>query len=588
MAKRKCFVTHNSVTREVFPFGLDKQKYVDEREKDQIFFRRKLGSKLTFINAPDEAIDDFDYFSNIEETGTCAHILIEFKVLCNGRYVSEWNGVFSTGKGGFNYDACTFTVLPEPDDKYRCIFDSWNTKYNFLDDNVFNQQETFDFTPTINVEVCSSTGYQCGFAYRPCPAYASAQDMFDDGWCVQSHIFAHAGMSHCGSCGPFQDCYLVTTGWIRQTITLPCAMGNCPPAPPGWMLITDDCSGSGLCTYASCPTTGANVPPLRGVLLSDVVENALSALSCSMEFSSIFLDKNPDTSDPHYSAGINYVTGSTNKVNNLMISQASDVINPTSSDPATIAEVTLKMILEWYRTVFNCYWDVVERNGDLFLIVEHVSFYSAAQTLDLTQNTYEQYVNHKNAYEHNRDNIPQFEKFKWHQVGEGRLDFVGRDIIYALPCATTDLEVTYTAEKLSTDLLYLVNSTEATKEGFVLTNLVQIGTDYFIDGENAMITGTFYINGHLCWANLHFNYHRHNRFLLAGNMNGNNIPFLSARPNIKQVVLSIPACCLTVDPSGTVKTELGHDILGATGFIQRMELDFKTDILSLILEYHRT
>lgn len=689
MAKRKCFVTYNSTTVEVFPQGLDKMKYLWEREGDQIFKRKKLSSKLVFINDASRNISDFTYFSNIELGGNaCAEIKLEIKVLCSGQYANEWDGYFSTGAGRHDFDNCRFEVKPEPDDKYRCIFDKWETKKNIFDygtEQIISKGNLSAVYETLVGAIM--TGIQCGKCLRLIEAnnpsfqayhsdYSSAQDMINNGWCVKNKVIARCevftrlkiecapgfcptvpiftvgqtvtflaptcpGTSaticrvqgstaaeplgqgqlyiwikdivNCTSTCCFnsnnvndlimvgvaaneqarikesvqEQFYQVITTWHAETLISPCVSGNCPTLIGGWILIASDCAGTGNCTFRRCPGSSNSTSTIfRGVSYEQIIDDLVSG--CDIDFvTSIFLDHNPDINDPHYVVDINYVTGAFNAVQNLMVAQASDVINPQASNPATIGMVTLKMLLDWARVVLNVYWDIhTDANENVVLRMEHYDFFEQQLSRDLRVAQYKQFVNNNNSYEHTKEKIPQYEEFKWSQAGGN--DFIGRDIIYALPCATPEQRVSNAPEKLTTDVPYLFNNANAGDgaEEFVLIACNLIASDLVMNVDIGLLSGVPQDNGHLSWANLHFNYHRYNRHLSSGIMNDAQTTFFSWRPNIKQVALTIPGCCDIPDPEGYMLTELGEEILDHyRANVERMELDFKTDMLTITLSY---
>lgn len=577
--KRRYTITYNSMSKEVFPI-IDKVKYASELEQDQIFKRKKFVGKLKFVNNPQKAITDFSFFADIELNHGCEEIKILIEKLCNGVWQEDWRGYFSTGGGSFDFDRCIFTIAPEPDDIYRCVFKNWGIVRNIFEVNVIQTGASGGVIETCH-DQDSPGPCPCDLnpiPYVPCGAlgYTTAQQMFDDGWCVDH--WTHKCV--------FGECIL-DFWWIREILTVNCVNGVCDPPPDASWTLLDSCAG-GTCKYVRCPNNQSSVEPIRGVLWIDTLNVVLRQLCSDLSHvSSIFFDFQPDTADLHYNqfgAGTNYVTQTINKVNDIICSQKSDVIYPTASNPATLGNYTVSQWLQWAREVFNVYWDITTNsNGDVVFRMEHYSFYNQQFSIDLLDDKYKIYLKQLNKYEHSKASIPQIEKFKW--MDAGFKDMIGVPVLYSSACATDGNEVTHTPENLSTDIEYLLNNSNVSLEGFCLITCSLSAGNHVIIYEKGKLSNAFHANNHLSWANLHYNYHRYNRFLSTGNMNNVSTVFLSWRRNIKQDPINIPNCCDDVDPNGYALTELGESILFKHGFIDKMELDFSTNVLTLNLTY---
>lgn len=673
MSSRRFFVQYRSQQKEVFPFGTNAFKYKWPKDPDQIFKRKLIDGSLIFINDTSQGIDDFDFFKAIELTGGCCEeIKIRVDVDCNGSgYLPEWYGYFTTWVGKFDFDRCRFEVNAEPDDKYRCILENWETVFNMFDYPIITTQPI----GTYHEEVGDTTGGSCCdliehtadaatiYAWWTGGGYGSAAAMIADGWCVKDQAltpfnemwkFDVADTTDYSPCdvitfynslgaalGTARLCRIegnsfyvkdlqnmggvpqttsaiivaafgtggspghidngaatttitsmqlytqpfstVSTTWHREEITTSCVSGICTVPPGGGWILTDPCSG-GLCGYARCPL-GEEVK-YRGTLWLDMIEAILQELCPAIpQLTSIFFDHNPDTSDVLYSPGINYMTGAASAVDALLISHRTDVIDTTATNPAhaPAGNLTLKQMFEWAREVFNVYWDILP-NGKLRM--EHFNYFKAFQVIDLTAAQYAPYASVKNAYTHNREPIPSFEQFQWQDAEKGAIDFLGKNIIYSGSCATRDKKVDHAPSLLSTDLPYLTNNPELSRsdEGFVMIATQLYLGDYVVRSEVGILTAMLLPNAHLSWANLHQNYHRWNRYLPSGNMNDIATTFISWKPNVKQVDITIPVCCTIPNPEGYAMTELAT-IIPALGMINSMEQSFKPDTLKLSLEY---
>ena len=125
----KHYLTILSTRIEVFPLNFNSTTLTDERERDQIFYRRKFGGTLRFYG------DDFYLLHIAELTAPCEYIIYEIEKKVSGTcdtYENYWIGQFSTTDGKFDLDRCTFDITPLPDDIYSDFIDKGNTEYNIL------------------------------------------------------------------------------------------------------------------------------------------------------------------------------------------------------------------------------------------------------------------------------------------------------------------------------------------------------------------------------------------------------------------------------------------------------------------------
>lgn len=581
---RKFYIVHNSIEREVYPLNSFKLKLISELEKDQIFKRTKLNGTLQFGNDLKTSITDFDFFSNLEFNGSsCDEITIIIRKKCFGAWIDEWTGFFSTGGGSFDLDRCLFEVQADPDDVYRCVFKNWETEFDIFDydvEEVLPTAGTLEECNKVLVCHCSINPLlDCCDLYNyfvPCAGYANAADMYADGWCVKEHIVDESGVDP-----------VLHTYWCRETLVVPCSGIDCGAAPDAtWTPFIDNCAGDGTCTYVRCCSGTVAEDNLRGVLWKNTIEgSALSICDDLQVITSIFFDLNPDVTDPVYVAGINYITGLTSKVDNLIVSQKSDIIDPGATNPATIGVFTLKLWLDWCREVFNCYWKIEEVAGVLTFKIEHYDYFQNTLAVDLTSATYADLVRYSNKYDHLKGEIPRKEIWQWmdKEILQATL-FDGYPIIYSELCSQEGSELNHELELLTTNITMLLDNPQASLDGFCLISTSVYLGDYILNYETVLGNPTLYANAHLALPNLHENYHKYNRFLGEGNMNGALTTFLSWKPNIKQIAVKIPDCCPGIDVEGYVITELGIT-LGANGIINRADLDLNNEYLTLLIAY---
>lgn len=122
LAQYTFYITYITASTQVYPLNFLSSSLVDEREKDNIFYRRKFNGALTFTG------DDFDYLYAIELVAPCSQLY--FEVFREGE--SYWDGYFSTTDGNFDLDKCLFTVTPKNNDDYAYILDRADLQYNIL------------------------------------------------------------------------------------------------------------------------------------------------------------------------------------------------------------------------------------------------------------------------------------------------------------------------------------------------------------------------------------------------------------------------------------------------------------------------
>jgi hypothetical protein len=245
----------------------------------------------------------------------------------------------------------------------------------------------------------------------------------------------------------------------------------------------------------------------------------------------------------------------------MAILQKSDFINPTASNPATLAEITFDDWIKQICEIFNADWFI---DGDGFLRIEHVSWFNRIVTKDTTTGRNALMNKNKRLFRFTRERIPVREQYNF--MEQGNIDFVGKDIIYPPSCPDENLTNRHDVGSITTDTTFIQNNpTEISETGFVL--IVRNPDDLsLIDQEVGVLTGLMHNNAHLSWANLHEAYHRHRRPLIEGNMNGADTEFVSAIPTKIQENVKYIGCCEDIQP----RTDLIISALG-NGEIAKVE-----------------
>lgn len=417
-----------------------------------------------------------------------------------------------------------------------------------------------------------------------------------------------------------------TAEWVREpviaysfgAITDGTCSGETPVAPVAscsgtWLLLNPSpapsTQGFGGCVYMLFGATGtpgefdaANGYPgpqyicvtsvleedyCRSRKVSDTLQRMLDTYGCPevVEPASDFFEINPPGDAVGYAPGINYVTGQTNTLNHLMLLQASDAVYPNATEWATLGEMSLKQLLEYFRIMFQAYWYV---NATGQLRIEHIDFFVQLQALDLTTAEALTWNANTNKYNHLSEAAPKRERMAYQT--QRTLDVVGRDIVYPPACATAELK-TETVD-ITADLAYVAADPQAINlESFVILATTQTATTptelYEVIVDTGILLPVPVTNHPLAWSTLHDRYFRSNRYVHTGELNGQTTTFV-VRPTIEQDELVAYGCCdiITWDGSGTVKTELGEVYLGKRqGVVQKLIWEDFKDVVTLTLRY---
>lgn len=601
--------------QEVFPLNFANTKFITEREG--VRYRTSLSGKIKFDGA------QYRYMVTNVLDMPCCEIKYRVDRFCGGSYQEYWRGYFSHNMGDWDEDKCTVEFSIEKDDAYRCIERNKTKKHNVAVVAYTGQTVVVPFEISYEEVECCGDLYlsyyhpnEIGVPWGDCdnnPRIPSAP--FDESGfirpdniiasCIDStanwylkdwsaDIIEYDGASSAGT-------YHVCCKWTREVATtLDTGATANSPAGEGWI-------ENGATTLAGQPAhnwyrmpfarsispynIGYYAEPkfcdgdrrIYTVFPSDFDQYSrfrhmedifkyITSNTCAklVGIRSDFFEINPPGDTPGYVAGTNYVTGDPNKPNRLALCHKSDFINPEASNGATIGEFTFD---EWMRVLcetFNCDWFV---DDDNYLRIEHISWFSRAVAIDLTTTTDADIIRMnqgKRRYTFDRDNIPVREQYSF--MEQANIDFKGADIFYAPPCPNETKTDKHDVPWITTDVAYVQNSpSEIEPKGFVMIVLTLDGDS--IDQEAGVLTGAVKNNAHLAWANLHENYHKYNRPLISGNMNGAATNFISAEPSKRQQNMVYIDCCFSINAqTALVRTSLGD------GEIDKYEKDNKDEV----------
>jgi len=267
---------------------------------------------------------------------------------------------------------------------------------------------------------------------------------------------------------------------------------------------------------------------------------------------------------------INYVTGLANKYKLLTIAQKSDIKRYTSSNPASVGNISFNELMDSIRVIFNVYW----KYDGIKLRIEHLSYFDKDVGMDLRSL---EISTRSNKYKYNRSEMPCQEVFEWMEAFNK--DFIGISIKYEIatgvPSPCTDIHtISEYSVRFTTDIQMIWNDPDSVSDdGFVMfANYLDGGSYYVYFGTGVYTSDTKY-NMDLSWGNLHNAFHRHGRVLAEGYLNDNLITFASIVRNKKQEINAIVCSANNTDiyePNDLIITELGETYFdGERGEVER-------------------
>jgi hypothetical protein len=289
---------------------------------------------------------------------------------------------------------------------------------------------------------------------------------------------------------------------------------------------------------------GATTTYDRTILFMDVIEYlAQQVFSPTITVASEFL-----------SNATNPITQIANRYNYLTIAQKSDILYPTSSNPATKGLMSWNGLTEILKSM-NLRWEY--NDGIDILTIEHISAWDTVSSIDIRS---QDLTKSTNKFRYVKEELPKYEYFKWMEAYYD--DFIGEPIWYDSACVSND--TTEFALNVTTDIQFIrdcvLSGEEAkiSKDGWVLFSTYLSGTDYYINFNSG--TGDALFNADLSWYRLHRLFFKHDRQLGTGYLNGALTTFYSAK-KIKQQECSI-IYCSDLNPNRAIITELGEEYFG--------------------------
>jgi hypothetical protein len=269
-------------------------------------------------------------------------------------------------------------------------------------------------------------------------------------------------------------------------------------------------------------------------------------------------------------AGNNYVTGFTNKLDNVVMAMANEVCN-VGTTTVDRPEWSWNDLMEVLHNTFNTWW-YIDENGDVR--VEHIYFWELyfGTSYDLTTIDTGRWIVNSSKYDYTVEEMPKEEVWNWSEhwndfdpenityygcylpgktryVKEYSLSNLTNDIEYVAP-GTSNLATSPTACSVipSSDYMFLRCITRAaavalgygTKFGYP----VPACADYVVWWSRYVVDGNDHLNAHLSPANLLVNYWMHDRPLWTGYISEiGDVAFESTWKTFRQMELMFPVCC---------------------------------------------
>jgi len=521
-----------------------------KRESNNVFYRKKLVSDLTFQEPNDFAqIYALSPYENEE-------VEVSVQIDCDG-WIDYWKGSFTIVDCKVNLDHCVISVRPTVKDRYSCILSKledevrlWNsgsTKINVrLADGSFLYYRTEPQTFTV-----PTTGAPPEALYGP----------YGPEWFLEQD-------------GPKYDTFVIgpNTQYVDIYYHHLVSYGTdvVPPDPTGlwykWKDTTDPGEPPlpfvGAWRWVRYPNDNIKgVAPLdNGQPFILAIKKLIDDLNCGInDTSSSFFGYNPIIV-PTFNSAYLY---SNNYAKHITVHQKSDVKRPynANSNEDRTWRCKLKDLLEDLKVMFNVYWSI---DDDGNFILEHISYYKdsgTVQPLTVPQQKYQ--------YDYDDLEAISKETFRYADEKCSRY-FDGYEIKYLV----REGEVKENRLRLfSTDVYYIQDSQNAENiqdKGFVLCSCIQTGATRDIKQGNIGMS----------WTLLHEYLHRHDRPYQEFYMNNMLNSALYLRKKKQQEQFMIPGCCdVEFDPFKLYNTDLGD------GEVDSATYDIAKDLITIKLTY---
>lgn len=558
---------------------IDSLVFSGEEDEDLGAYVRRVETEFVLTGS-----DYSTLYDNWESAGLFADLPFNIS-LNNSNY---YTGILRIGSPSIRWDVsnCRARATVDPSGAWLCAQERWKDEINILSGPA--RVSTSYYTGTIEETSCITSRIDTD------PDYADTSPITTcitsgAGWVLYKHI-----VEEVFGVGLDPDQRTLFSDYVREVITVGCDGGSpVPPPGSGWILITDNCPTDA--TYAREPqvgtlfdqtltgdqivyqlasvygyTEGTSIP--SGVSLSGVLD---TYNTCGYSIVSDFFGISPDMS---YPSGDVYTSALAN-LQNVLIFQKSDVKRPDAAEQATVGTWTYQKLLDSLKEQFNVKWQL---DGST-LRIEHVSYFSGTSGIDLTAGAYASRILGLHAY--SADNAELSRQERWFFMEDTSKAFLGSPIVYSSVPYDAEDEKPHDLGEVNNDVRFIQENTDSVSDnGFTFVNSYYnspSGTYSLISEDSAAGYG-IQANGHLSIPNLLDAYHRHERLLPAGTLNGTAVTFDSTVRRKRQVDLQVlmdNATFQTWDAGDLVKTQMGW------GKVVRYRYDAKTCLLTLTLSH---
>lgn len=567
-----------------------------EKEK----FRRRSMETTIVLDGVDymwlKAIDD-------DPTLRCEDVTFVITTVIGGTTYTPFEGVVKVPQVKFNERAGIANFKPLPDDDYREMYENWETEHNIL---TGTNTTVYGLLGDLEAIRCEDNAYSGSLPSRVSP-YTTIDSCISPG---EGYVVFRLEYGF-GIPGPD---YIRTT-WIREKVTgsvsepigngwIDLGGGDWAREPqisavPVEIVNTYDSNTNVLVYDAYFPLSGVGlVYDVTGDIEDDgfdevlpgtnlyykpavydngaTLEEALGILNpiTGGTFISDFFGINPDSTNPSNDAYVEALAYH----QNLVLHDITDVSQWNATNNATIGEISFKDLYETLKNKYNVFLRITGTS----IRIEHESYWTLTQGLDLTQPEYARRVRGRNEYDYGDTDLPKEEKFTGLDSPVSGY-FEGVPITYS-KCITEDSPIEpYDTPLVITDIGFIGEKMEnedtksqISREGFTLMAAGESGGFLYLVQTNG------YSNERLSMTVLHDKMWRHGRPQIEGNMNGADETFTTKKRTKRQQNISIKLNRLelmTYDPDELMKTVYGW------GEVEEVTMSLASGELQIILRH---
>jgi len=266
------------------------------------------------------------------------------------------------------------------------------------------------------------------------------------------------------------------------------------------------------------------------LLTLESVMNFLTA-DCGVTWKSDFFGWDPDNTHPSNGA----YAYALDHYQNILMSQASDIIRADARNNATKMIFDFETIFKSLKAVFNV---EILKDGDQ-LRIEHISFSSFNQNIDLTTDANRHFLRRKNKLSKESLDFPVIEEFNF-KYPTGSPDFDDAEILYPATCSNDDPKK-YDAPNCVTNIGYLYNNRNLIDDFDKMedTFCLIASSNGSVSTAVGAISGIHLLNGSLAFSNIVERLYIYERPQRRAMVNGKNMIFDSVIRLDEQKDLSI-------------------------------------------------